>query len=98
MWNLKETNKQKDQTHKKEIRLVVTRGRGWGEGKLEEGGQTVQTSIYKILRTRDNVQHNYSQHYCMIYRKGVDRVKPMNYHKEKIFFLLFYLYKKKDVR
>ena len=31
----------------KENRLVVTRGRGWGEGELEKGGQQVQTSRYK---------------------------------------------------
>lgn len=26
----------------------VTTGEGWGEGKLEKGGQKIQTSIYKI--------------------------------------------------
>ena len=32
----------------KEIRFVVTRGRGWGEWELDEGGQKVQTGSYKI--------------------------------------------------
>ena len=32
----------------KEIIFGVTRGRGWGEGELDEGGQKVQTSSYKI--------------------------------------------------
>ena len=32
----------------KEIIFVVTRGGDCGEGELEEGGQKVQTSSYKI--------------------------------------------------
>ena len=32
----------------KEIRFGVTRGRGWGEGELHDGGQTVQTFSCKI--------------------------------------------------
>ena len=32
----------------KEIRFVVIRGTGWGEGKLDEGGRNVQTSSCKI--------------------------------------------------
>ena len=36
----------------KEIRFVVTRGRGWEEGELDEGGQKVTTCSYKIS-TRD---------------------------------------------
>ena len=35
----------------KEVRFVVTRGRGWGRGwgvELDEGGPKVQTSNYKI--------------------------------------------------
>ena len=37
----------------KEIRCVVTRGRSQGEGELDEGGQRVQTSSYKINMYRD---------------------------------------------
>ena len=37
-------------THrKKETRSVVTKGEG-GEGELDEGGQKVQTSSYKISK------------------------------------------------
>ena len=32
----------------KEIRFVITRGQGWGEGELDEGSQEVQTLSYKI--------------------------------------------------
>ena len=35
-----------------EIRFEVTRGRGWGKGELDEGGQKVQTCSYEI-NTRD---------------------------------------------
>ena len=42
----------------KDIRLVVTRGRGQEEGELEEGGQKAQTSCYKINKFQGyNVQH-----------------------------------------
>ena len=37
-------------THrKKETRSVVTKGEAW-EGELDEGGQKVQTSSYKISK------------------------------------------------
>lgn len=36
------------QTHGKDTRYVVTRGRGWREGELEEGDQKVQNYIYNI--------------------------------------------------
>ena len=47
------TKTQRNQINKtnkltEEIRFVVTRGRGWGKAKLDEGGQKVQTSSYKI--------------------------------------------------
>ena len=32
----------------KEIRFAVLRGRAWGEGKLDESGQEVETSSCKI--------------------------------------------------
>ena len=41
------TSKDK-QPHRKKITFVVTRGRGWWEGELDEGRQKVQTSSYKI--------------------------------------------------
>ena len=45
MWNL---NKTKQKRVEKEIRLVVTKGKGAGVGELEEGGQKVHISSYKI--------------------------------------------------
>ena len=44
MWNLK------NKCIEKEIRLVVTRGRRWREGELEEGDEELQTSSYKIRK------------------------------------------------
>ena len=38
----------KNKLIEKEIKLVATRGRGWRDGELNEGGQKVQTSSYKI--------------------------------------------------
>ena len=56
-WNLKQNKTKK--THKKEIRSVVTKGRGWGEGELNESGQNVLTSSYKINKYQGcNVQHD----------------------------------------
>ena len=38
---------------------MVTRGGGLGEGELDEGGQKVQTSSYKINKHYGcNVQHD----------------------------------------
>lgn len=37
----------KKRTHRKKIRLVVTRGEGWGR-EINEHGQKVQISCYKI--------------------------------------------------
>ena len=36
-----------NQLIEKEIRFVAARGRGWGQGYLDEGGQKVQTSSYR---------------------------------------------------
>ena len=54
------TSKTNRQTNsEKEIRFVVTKGMGLGEGELEEGGQKVQTSSYKINKYWGcNVQHD----------------------------------------
>ena len=39
----------------KESRLVAARGRRWGMGKTDEGGQRVQTSRYKINKSRGSI-------------------------------------------
>ena len=41
-------NKNQDQTPRKRDQTLITIGGGYGEGELEEGGQNVQTSSYKI--------------------------------------------------
>lgn len=48
----------------KETRFMVTRGRGWGEGEMEEGGQKVKISHHKINKYQGyNIQHDkYNQH------------------------------------
>lgn len=46
-FNVKSKNKQTELIEH-EIRYAVTRGRGWEEGELEEGGQKVQTNSSKI--------------------------------------------------
>ena len=43
-----QTNKETNKLIEKEIRFVVTRGSGEGKGELDEGGQEVQSSSYKI--------------------------------------------------
>lgn len=48
MWNLKKRKKYPTKLTEKEVWFVVTTGEGWGEEKLEEGGQKVQTFSYKI--------------------------------------------------
>ena len=40
--------KQTNKLIEEEIRFVVTRGGGWVEGELNEGGQKVQTFNHKI--------------------------------------------------
>ena len=52
------SKKKKYSQEKRSIRPVVTKGEGWGERKLEKGGQKVQTSSYKINKYQGcNVQH-----------------------------------------
>ena len=41
-------NKQINKLIEKEIRFVIIRGGGCGDGELDEGGQEVRTSSYKI--------------------------------------------------
>ena len=41
-------NNRKNKLMEKEIRFAVLRGRAWGEGKLDESGQEVETSSCKI--------------------------------------------------
>ena len=45
------TNQLTKKLTEKEIRLVVTRDGGWEKGELDEGGQKVQTSSYKMNRS-----------------------------------------------
>lgn len=45
--SLKFGNFKNNKVIEKEIRSVVTRGKGLGEGKLSEGGQMILTSNYK---------------------------------------------------
>ena len=50
---------QTSKLREKEIRFLVTRGSGCGEGKLDEGNQNVLTSSYKINKYQGhNVQHD----------------------------------------
>lgn len=44
-WNLKQ-----NKTQNKNIILVVTSSEGWKEGKLEQGGQKLESSTYKISK------------------------------------------------
>ena len=64
---------------------MVTRGRGWGEGEMEEGGQKVKISYHKINKYQGyNIQHDkYNQHCWMLHMK-VKRVNSKSaYHKGK---------------
>lgn len=46
-------------SQKKEIKYVVSRGRGWQVGLLDEDRQKVQASCYEINKHwRCNVQHD----------------------------------------
>ena len=47
-WYVDPEKKEKNKFIEKEIRLVVTRNRVWGQRELDEGSQKVQTSSYKI--------------------------------------------------
>ena len=59
MWNL-ETTQQQTKLIKTDKRLVIARGGGWrlGVREVSEGGQKVQTSSYKIIKSWGcNVKH-----------------------------------------
>ena len=45
---IQKQNQNKTKLIEKEIGLVITRNRGQGDGGMEEGGQNMQTSSYKI--------------------------------------------------
>ena len=49
-------NKQTKELIEKDVKFVVTRGRGQGEGKLDEGSKEVQISSYKCQGC--HVQHD----------------------------------------
>ena len=60
MWNLKEKKKTLIDTElvMSGNRLVVVRGESWQVGQMDEGGQKVQNSNYKISKSWGrNVQH-----------------------------------------
>lgn len=74
--------KYKNKLMEKEIRFMVTRCRGWGEGESETGGQKVQTPDCKTVRSRDGM-------YDMMTTEGtlLDDVHPKSsHHKERFFF------------
>ena len=48
MWDLRNKNKKQSKLIEKGIRLVVTSGRGLGEGELQDSGQKIQTASYKV--------------------------------------------------
>lgn len=82
--------KQANNLREEEIRFVVTRGRGWGERRLDEGGQKVQTSSCKINPKECLVQHDkYHPHGCALSMKMIKRVNPKSAHHSKRIFFLF---------
>ena len=65
MWNLKTNTNEQTKENKTKIidtenKMVFARGEWWwGEGETGEEGQEVQTSNYKINKSRGcNVQHS----------------------------------------
>ena len=70
----------------KETRSMVIRGEWGGKGKLDEGGQKVQTCGYKI-KTRDVRYDMITANCCIVYRKDV-RIDPKSSHPKgiKLFF------------
>ena len=78
----------------KEIKFVVTRGRGWRVGKMHKGGQNVQISTYTINKYWGcNAQHEDYSYYCfMVYLEVAKRVNPKSSHlKEKKYFFLSFV-------
>ena len=69
MWNLLKTQP----AHRKRDQICGYPRAGVGGRKLEEGGQKVQASSYKINKyCRCNVQQDkYNEHCCMLYTKVV---------------------------
>ena len=61
-------------------------------GKMDEGGQKLQTFSYKIS-TRHVVYNMITVVCCMIYMK-VKTVNPRNSHPKKIFFYFFGIYRR----
>ena len=44
-------------------KTLFTRGRGWGEGRMAEGGQRVKTPVHKINKYKGcNVQHDHDNY------------------------------------
>lgn len=76
----------------KEIRFVVTRLHGRGEGELDKSSQKVKTSSCKMSKYWGcNIQHDkYNWHYYMLYMKVVMRVNlRVIITRTKIYFFYF---------
>ena len=50
MWNLKSKQTRTKLKHTENPSPSVARGKGWEEGKMDKGGQKVQTFSYKISK------------------------------------------------
>ena len=70
MWNLKKT-----ELIEVENNIVIARGEVWGLGEMDENGQKMQTSRYKINKFWEcNVLHgDYSQQCSIVYLKVARR-------------------------
>ena len=94
-------NKRTNKLIEKEIRFVVIRGGGCEVGELDEGGQKVQTSRYKVNKCWDVIYIMINIiNYLVCYMKIVKRVnRKSSYYKEKYFSisLILYLYEMIDV-
>ena len=52
MWNLKSKQTRTKLKHTENPSPSVARGKGWEEGKMDKGGQKVQTFSYKISKSQ----------------------------------------------
>lgn len=62
MWKEQIKEHHKTKLIEKEIRFIVTRGRRWGVGELDEGSPKVQISSYKNKYQRGNVYNMTTNH------------------------------------
>ena len=69
---------------------MVTRGRGWGEGEMEEGGQKVKTSHCKTSKYKGcNVQHEKYDNAAVCY---IWKLRVLITRKKILFSFSFILY------